>query len=430
MPLRNKWVKRAVFFAAMLAAVEVSAFLVLWISGVVPEKSYLEMYRTSSCLKANPYNDGGQTRSTEQAEISLSKLPHPFFGFVTNTNLGAGEPANHLLHQDYENELRYRIVLDEDPRAPNTFTIGIFGASVAGAFADHVIADDTFRRQLQKNIPYLSDKHVVIRNMAIGSSRQPAQFAIATQYMELLDMTINLDGYSEMNVIQFPRFPIEYPMFADAFYTTDGPSPYLYARTTEEICYRISTIPDDFRPLAFSSLYYLTWYNLSQRLHAALTPPRIAESDAAWAKQFPRDEQRLLYARYYKKYSRYQHQILSANAVRPYFFLQPNQYVEDSKTFSADEREDALGYGDASEVTARYRLLQEMIAELQKDGIAAYDLTAIYESVRETIYIDSCCHVNERGNRIIAENIAAAIIRRETAIGIDHAPPMNAAANH
>jgi hypothetical protein len=249
--------------------------------------------------------------------------------------------------------------------------------------------------------------------MAIGGSRQPAQFAIATQYMELLDMTINLDGFSEISVIQYPKYPVEFPMFADVFYSGADPSTYLRLRAGEEICRRMSRLPAWIPPLAFSNFYYLLWHNVSKRLNTSLYAP-APEQEAPVADPFTPQQQREIYAEYYRKFTRAQHQLLSANGVHAYFFLQPNQWVEGSKPFSDDERELFTNYGAAEEIGARYVLLREKVRELREEGVPSFDLTGIYAEEARTVYVDACCHVNALGNELMADRIADIIVREES----------------
>lgn len=49
-----------------------------------------------------------------------------------------------------------------------------------------------------------------------------------------------------------------------------------------------------------------------------------------------------------------------------------------------------------------YPLLKKVISEIKANGIAAYDISQIFNSVNADIYLDYC-HVNSVGNRIIAE---------------------------
>jgi hypothetical protein len=405
----------------VLALAEIASYVAIRMLGILPERPYRQMYRESACLKANDFNYGKYARSPAAMQVMLSKVPHPYFGFTVNPERTNPEWRDSLVSADYENEVRYRKMLDRGARGKDTYTIGIFGASVAGAFAEHVMHDDAFRRRLESEIPALHGRRIEIRQMAIGSSRQPAQFAIAAYYVELFDMTINLDGYSEIAVIQYPQFPIEYPMFSDVFYSPGDASSYLKLRTGEEVCRRMSELPSWIPPLAVSNTYYLFWHSVSLRLNAALYAP-AAPAESERASPFSADEVRELYVDYYAKYTRLQDQVLSANGVHDYYFLQPNQYAESSKTFSDEERANALNYGDSEEITRRYRMLSERVRTLHDAGLPVFDLTPIYRDVADTVYVDSCCHVNELGNRILADRIADVIVREENRRGTIGAP--------
>ena len=55
--------------------------------------------------------------------------------------------------------------------------------------------------------------------------------------------------------------------------------------------------------------------------------------------------------------------------------------------------------------------------ELRTEGIPIYDLTMLFASESRTVYRDSCCHLNELGNRLMAETIVSKI--REAGAGLD-----------
>ena len=106
------------------------------------------------------------------------------------------------------------------------------------------------------------------------------------------------------------------------------------------------------------------------------------------------------------------HRLLAANGVRYFHFLQPNQYLPDSKPFGARER--AIAFSDAGtrphSIRVGYPALRAAGEELTEQGVSFYDLTQIFSSVSEPVYIDSCCHLNSRGNEVMAEAIAHAIL--------------------
>lgn len=48
---------------------------------------------------------------------------------------------------------------------------------------------------------------------------------------------------------------------------------------------------------------------------------------------------------------------------------------------------------------------------LQRAGVAFHDLAAVFADVDETVYTDTCCHLNRKGCRMVAEQIAT-VVRR------------------
>ena len=90
-----------------------------------------------------------------------------------------------------------------------------------------------------------------------------------------------------------------------------------------------------------------------------------------------------------------------------YHFLQPNQYVPDAKPLSDQELADF--YNPQSGAIRAYRdgypQLLRFGAELRRQGINYYDLTQIFADHPETLYSDDCCHLNARGNELLAASM-------------------------
>ncbi len=98
---------------------------------------------------------------------------------------------------------------------------------------------------------------------------------------------------------------------------------------------------------------------------------------------------------------------------RFYCCLQPNFFTGNFTHRTADLAEVAALNDKNSPLmdkafTVGYPLLQEVVAELRAQGMAAYDLTHIFDDKKDNIFIDFC-HVNSIGNRIIAEHLAKII---------------------
>ncbi|MGQ0721724.1 MAG: hypothetical protein ACT4PE_09145 [Candidatus Eiseniibacteriota bacterium] len=79
-----------------------------------------------------------------------------------------------------------------------------------------------------------------------------------------------------------------------------------------------------------------------------------------------------------------------------------------SKPLTVEERDLVRPADDpwAQSVRTLYPLMRARAAELERAGISFGDLSGILESERRTIYYDYC-HLNQLGNEILAERIAA-----------------------
>ena len=105
------------------------------------------------------------------------------------------------------------------------------------------------------------------------------------------------------------------------------------------------------------------------------------------------------------------HRLCAENGIRYLHFLQPNQYAG-PKPMSDAEREIALETRPMYGRHARdgYPLLRAAGAELAQEGVAFFDLTAVFEDVEDPVYIDDCCHINPTGNTVVAREIAVRIL--------------------
>ncbi len=100
-----------------------------------------------------------------------------------------------------------------------------------------------------------------------------------------------------------------------------------------------------------------------------------------------------------------------AHGARYFHFLQPNQYVAGSKPLSDEERAKAHDEDSPYRPVAErgYPLLRQVGAELRAAGVWFVDLTEVFSGVGETLYIDTCCHFNAKGNALVSQAIARAV---------------------
>ena len=95
----------------------------------------------------------------------------------------------------------------------------------------------------------------------------------------------------------------------------------------------------------------------------------------------------------------------AAQGGRYIHFLQPNQYLKNSKPLSDLERNSAH-----SEQSAGFRYVglvyPEMIGQAPRFkamNVEFHDFSSIFNKITETLYVDTCCHFNEQGNWVLAD---------------------------
>ena len=96
----------------------------------------------------------------------------------------------------------------------------------------------------------------------------------------------------------------------------------------------------------------------------------------------------------------------------PYFhFLQPNQYVPGAKPMGAEERRIAVREDSPMRLPIErgYARLREAGAALAAEGVAFTDLSEVFRSVHERVYLDDCCHLDALGNRLLGAAVGRAM---------------------
>jgi hypothetical protein len=124
------------------------------------------------------------------------------------------------------------------------------------------------------------------------------------------------------------------------------------------------------------------------------------------------DEKYARFAEVWANSSRELHHLATGEGFRYVHALQPNQYDPLSKPLS--ESETQLAYNHDSDyrrsVEAGYPRLRDAGRRLREQGVPFHDLSGLFSDVAETLYCDDCCHFNRRGNELLAQAIAAAIL--------------------
>src|SRR5262249_50765472 len=103
------------------------------------------------------------------------------------------------------------------------------------------------------------------------------------------------------------------------------------------------------------------------------------------------------------------HEIAVGSGLRYLHGVQPNQYFS-KKTFTAEESglfADATAREAYQEPVAQgYPALLERLVALKARGVSVVSAVEIFDDVKETMYSDSCCHLNQGGNDRLADFVA------------------------
>lgn len=357
--------------------------------------------------------------------LLYGQVIHPYTGFVFNYHEKLPSPdASHFYGFDNPGGIEVR------KRSPGKILVAITGGSVAYQLAGNG------RRALEEALrafPEYSDKQFSFVSLAIPGFKQPQQLMTLAYFLSLgaeYDILINLDGFNEISLAQSENIPrgvaavyprsweqrVDFQSIAQA----DAEIRYLNEKRAEwKSRY-------EFTPLKWSWSVRLAWAlldkNFSQKIwrrRAVPSPDPVQMNSKNYVRAGPSAYgtgavlENL--TSIWSNSSRAIAALAKANDIRYFHFLQPNQYVAGSKPMSDAERRMAIapgGYGQWPEKA--YPSLQREGEKLVADGIHFHDVTSVFKSVTNQIYVDVCCHVTAEGDNILAKKMGELIVEDMT----------------
>lgn len=424
------WRARLLAVVLLVLVLELMAFLglsVLYRRLATP--GFLQAQRDAaiSGLESSPT---AETFENLSSDMRAGQVLHPYLGFVADpadASTTAG-PAFNPRSTDFGFP-RNRADLLADP-ADNEVTVAVFGGSVAYILATH--NQDLFADRLGRSWRF-KDKRLRVLNFAVPGYKQPQQLMALAYALSLgveIDIVINIDGFNEVALPYeenfkdgvFPFYPRSWRYRVSQLdpdvLSARGLIVYVEKKRAERAAF-FSRLPWRYS-FTSAALWKLLDVPLARQLVSARTATSVApdaldsyqtrgptvtySSEAAMYESF---------ARLWQRSSETMHAMCSRLGIEYHHFLQPNQYVDGSKTLSEEElatawRED---HRYRKGVVQGYPLLIEYGAELREKKISFNDLTGIFVDVEETLYIDDCCHFNIKGNAIMARAIFEAVTR-------------------
>jgi hypothetical protein len=328
-------------------------------------------------------------------------IPHPYWGHQLNTSF---EGANNFGFPESEN-LPYK-------RKTHEFVVGLFGASVARWAADKIKSD------LENQEGLRCGRRLKLLNFANDGYLQPSQLHIASYFIENLDATINLDGHNEVAASNRYATPINYPyFFHEQYLTTPAKAKLLTKSFAMEKRKQLLAKTLLGLPLLLKSdfIYYLgyraeAWFEIKKWEYL----DKMKGLSPHVTTPVPRSELMQDGPPSWEKYTLMQYKMEKAFQIPAYFFIQPSQYSPDGKVFSDEETRVALHSNPdrVEDFKKVFLKLRQSGKKMQTLGVDVIDLMSLFSKNNESIFIDTCCHINQRGNEILGSAIAKEVINR------------------
>ena len=422
--------KKNVFFMCIMmvftyAMIEGISFLAYRIT----EGEFFSFARIEAAKDAASNHDMGH----DPVNLDVQALVlQPYWGYVNVPKTGQSEESNWIqsLIDRYDIQILIDLRNGIPVRDEGRVNIVVFGGSVA--FWTAVWGGEAFLAQLNQ-VAQFQDKKIAIYLTAQGAMKQPQQVTKLAYLLALgaeFDIVVNLDGLNEAyHSVKnneegiFPFYPAYWSELTEGL--SNSASLEMAAEILLENKRRASWVDLVFNsPLRFSITASTMWLKYDQYLSSQIAKLRQRKdgikpvgSYMAMGPEYPLSGQATLYeeiANTWMRSSLGMRALAVESGARYFHFLQPNQYMPDSKPFSKEELE--LAYDDqdlmAKAVPAVYPLLIKRGAELQAAGVEFYDLTMMFQTEEQPRYIDTCCHLNEAGSSELAGEMGRLLVEQ------------------
>lgn len=352
---------------------------------------------------------------------------HPFLGFVRDpvspgmvTGIG-----NERTHSYGFADIESLLVREQ---SSDLVVIGIFGGSVAEHLA---YSKDSMKiiTDAVMSIPRYKGKKPVFTVASLAGYKQPQQLMAYNYLLSLgahFDVVITLDGFNEITLGLTENVPKNifsvYPRGWRQFSIGSEPA-------TQTLSYELADKRSFFsalmqsRPVRWSLTGRLFWLmvdaSYERRIIVSEMHPYKKESvvqsfgvSGPLSADTSDEAVQRLNADVWSRSILQMSNLAKANGAESFHFLQPNQYVPNSKPIGKEEAVIALKpefIPYATSVPTGYPLLRKAGEDLRQRGVHFQDLTYVFASHPEPLYKDACCHISDPGNKIMAEFIGKAI---------------------
>ncbi|MBI3307001.1 MAG: hypothetical protein HYZ84_04280 [Candidatus Omnitrophica bacterium] len=418
--LIKKLIFVAVTFFLMIFCFEVFSFISLAVLKKSVNPAGLLQKERTRIVSSKPLNP----RDILVPSWMRRDVLHPYIGFV----LGPPTPQDDLGFQNSISLLQ--------KKSPDKYIVLITGGSVANHL--HRYGSKALEAELRK-ISSIKDRKIIFLRAAIGGFKQPQQLMTLNYLLQLgaeFDLVINLDGFNEVALGKSENIPTNvFLLYPRRWFTRIAQiklpklkilmmTAKLLVKTRFDLA-KISSLP----LIRSSSVCNLIWaagdhflQDMTGKTEKAIRGYRPNYFDLTYeitgpSVKFSNNTAIFDYmAQSWARSSLLMAQIASANNIRYFHFLQPNQYFADSKVLTPHERK--IAYSDnhlyREGVVMGYPLLKEKGEQWLKSE-NFYDLTMLFSKESGDIYVDMCCHYNLRGYEILGREMGRIIRNNEAA---------------
>jgi hypothetical protein len=318
---------------------------------------------------------------------------------------------------------------------PSGTIVGVFGGSVARGTA--LNSGKVLERTIAESCPNCQ-RPIKVLNFAVSGYKQPQQLFLLTELSLLnvpIDVVINIDGFNEVALGLTDASRGWHPLYPNKDFLLQALSLGTGNVTDEQLIQGGIAIQERRRAnhlrewlvsrplLRHSEIARMVIGGMVQRClkRATLAEQLLRESVSPNIESavFQLPDPHLgtegaslnLVIDLWSRTSRMMRDVAWGMNAQYFHVLQPNQYLDGSKTLTPDERASAWAPERPWSRAAAfaYPHLRTAGAQLVRTNIDFFDMTQIFFNQSSTIYGDPCCHFNEQGYNILAATIGRSV---------------------
>ena len=335
-------------------------------------------------------------------------VTHPYFGYSNICNV------------EHEN-LFTKYYSQSDLQGEDVLRVLVLGGSVAS----HISTRASLELSLNKRLEILKDQYPwlprrsIVFNAALPGFKQPQQL-FAMQYLFLdgyqFDYVVNINGFNEIALPYVENHSSGLRAILPRMHS------FKEQKESEYLPYGYSNIFSAYVIAAADFAFH--WHPLYHSLRSRLVKlpviglQSIRHDRAENIAKFKRYEdspskskseiiERSLEV--WSRSSRLTNLLASSWGSRYFEYFQPNQYLDGQKILSPAELEIMSG-GTQYSVPIRKHYARVDFGTLGLPRDSVWDGRSLFKSTPQTVYSDSCCHMNSDGMALMAEDVARRLL--------------------